>query len=198
MTQCGPGPAGVEGRGTDLLVYLFSKSRLCPGPVLLWCGEGSLSASREKSLWQLMWPEICPWSFVRTSNSIMSRPWVFRWKWVFISCTWLSRYKPSLYEHEAWLLMGSLCWQMRAQAQWGCSSRNDFMSREGMLKAWQMLQTWNLKGEDISKTKSWGAGSGKNGWRPNWRLISCQKSSVNSPGIAWCCMPVWYLQRRSR
>lgn len=54
-------------------------------------------------------------------------------------------------------------WAAYPQAQWGCSSHNDFMSREGMLKAWQMLQTWSLKGEDIDKTKSWGVGIGKNG-----------------------------------
>lgn len=62
-------------------------------------------------------------------------------------------------------------WAAYPQTQRGCSSHNDFMSREGILKAWQMLQTWNVKGEDISKTKSWGVGSGKNGRGPNWHLI---------------------------
>lgn len=46
-----------------------------------------------------------------------------------------------------------------------------------MLKAWQMLQTRNLKGVDISKTKRCGFGSGKNGWRPNWHLILLQLMS---------------------
>lgn len=46
-----------------------------------------------------------------------------------------------------------------------------------MLKAWQMLQTWNLKGVDISKSKSCGFGSVKNGWRPNWHLILLQLMS---------------------
>lgn len=68
-------------------------------------------------------------------------------------------------------------WAAYPQAKWGFLSPNDFMSREGVLKTWQMLQTWNLKGEDISRTKSWGVGSGKNGWRPNWHFILLQLTS---------------------
>lgn len=87
---------------------------------------------------------------------------------------------------------------MRARAQRGCSSYNDLVPREGMLKPRQMLQTWNLKGVDISKTKSCGFGSGKNEWRLNWHLILLQLMSeelCKQPWDSW--IPVWSLQRRS-
>lgn len=85
---------------------------------------------------------------------------------------------------------------MRARAQRGCSSYNDFVPREGMLKPRQMLQTWNLKGVDISKTRAVDLAVAKmDGGLIGIFLQLMSEELCKQPWGSW--IPVWSLQRRS-
>lgn len=180
MTQCGPGPAGVEGRGTELLVYLFSKSRLCPGPVPC-CGVGK---------------EACQLPEKRHCNSLCglrSVPGVLSWlptaSWADPGCLGENEFSSHALGwadiNWAFMNMKHGCWWAAYAGRWELRHsgvahpiRISCPGKDRCCKLETSKERISVKprAEELAVAKMDG---GLIGISP-----SCQKSSLNSPGTA--------------